>query len=77
MKKKELSGLKNKEVKDLKKLFWSKKLDVQRVKMNIAAGKEKNLKSFKNMRRDIAQIATVIKEKEIVAKIQSKEGGED
>lgn len=69
MKKKELTGVKEKTIKDLNKLVFTKKLEAKKSKMNTVAGKVKNLREFKNIRRDIAQILTVIKEKQIFEKL--------
>ena len=73
MKRKEFNEIKNKEIKDLKKLSSEKKLEAKKVRMNMTAGKEKNLKIFRNVRRDIAQIMTVIREKEIVENLKPVE----
>lgn len=69
MKKKELTDIKGKTVKDLSKLVYTKKVESKKIKMNTVSGKIKNLKEFKNLRRDIAQILTVIKEKQILEMI--------
>ena len=76
MKKKELTDIKNKTVKDLNKLVFTKKLEAKKSKMNTAAGKVKNLREFRNLRRDIAQILTVIKEKQIFELISEVKGEE-
>lgn len=70
MKRKELIELKGKTIKDLIKTVEDKKLESRKLKMSVAAGKEKNLKAGKNIKRDIAQILTVIREKEIIEKLQ-------
>lgn len=71
MKKKEFNDLKKKEVKDLLKLNIEKKFEAKKAKLNMMAGKEKNLKIYRNIRRDIAQIETVIKEKEIIRNLEA------
>lgn len=76
MKKKELTDIKNKTIKDLNKLVFTKKLEAKKSKMNTVAGKVKNLREFKNIRRDIAQILTVIKEKQIFDLIKEVKGEE-
>ncbi len=73
MKKKDFTDLKNKTVKDLTKLVVEKNQAAKKTRMDIAAGKEKNLKAYKNLRRDIAQILTLVKEKQIMEKLQPKE----
>lgn len=72
MKRKELIDLKSKEIKDLAKLAREKSHEAKKAKMEILAGKSKNLKVFKNLRRDIAQILTVVGEKQIMEKLQAK-----
>lgn len=76
MKKKELTDIKGKTIKDLNKLVYTKKLEAKKSKMNTASGKVKNLREFKNLRRDIAQILTVIKEKQIFELIKEVKGEE-
>lgn len=65
MKRKDLLDLKTKEVKDLNKILGEKKAELEKVMVNVPAGKEKNLKKANNLRRDISQILTIIREKEI------------
>lgn len=73
MKKKEFNDLKVKEMKALKKLANEKRLEASKKRMEIVGGKEKNLKATNNLRHDLAQILTVIREKEIIEKLQPKE----
>jgi ribosomal protein L29 len=73
MKRKDFIDLRNKTIADLVKMVSEKKFEAKKAKMSILAGKEKNLKAYRNLRRDIAQILTLIKEKEILEKLQSKE----
>lgn len=73
MKIKELTNIKNKTIKELIKLVFDKKIEAKKAKVNSISGKEKNLKISKNMKRDIAQILTVIREKQIVEKLSRKE----
>ncbi|HJY98550.1 MAG TPA: 50S ribosomal protein L29 [Patescibacteria group bacterium] len=72
MKKKEITELKGKTIKELFKMANSKKEEAKKTAVSVAAGKEKNLKVLKNARREIAQILTIIKEKEIMEKLQPK-----
>lgn len=65
MKRKDLVDLKTKEVKDLNKILGDKKAELEKVMVNVSVGKEKNFKKAKNLRRDISQILTIVKEKEI------------
>lgn len=68
MKRKDLVDLKTKEVEDLNKILGEKKTKLEKLMVNISAGKEKNLKSASNLRRDISQILTIMREKEILKK---------
>lgn len=73
MKRKDYMDLKGKTIKELVKLVSDKKTDAIKKKMQILAGREKNLKVYRNYRSDIAKILTLIREKEILEKIQPKE----
>ncbi len=70
MKKKELKDIKSKSVKELSKLVYDKKIEAKKAKLNAVSGKEKNLKIFKNLRRDIAQVKTIVREKQIMEMIE-------
>jgi ribosomal protein L29 len=72
MKRKEFNELKTKQIKDLLKLSGEKRLEAKKMKLNLMAGKEKNLKVYRNIRREIAQIETIIREKQIVESLQPK-----
>jgi len=72
MKIKDFTALKNKEIKDLLKLAEEKRVEAKKAKLNQLAGKEKNLKIFRNLRRDIAQINTLIREKQIIEQMTPK-----
>jgi ribosomal protein L29 len=72
MKKKEFTELRSKDIKVLQKLVFEKKAEAVKTKVGMSAGKEKNLKIFRNLRREVAQILTLIKEKEIAEKLQPK-----
>lgn len=66
MKKKDLQALKSKSIKELRKMVLDKKKEANEAFIKTKAGQEKNLKKVKNLRKDIAQILTLIKEKEII-----------
>ncbi len=68
MKKKDLTDLRNKKINELEKLLSKKRNELINTYAKIKAGQEKNLKKAKNMRRDIAQILTIIREKELLKK---------
>jgi ribosomal protein L29 len=72
MKRKDFTDLKTKDTKALKKLVSDKKLEIAKKQMEVFSGKEKNLKLVTNLRREIAKILTLIREKEIVEKLNMK-----
>ncbi|MFZ3301822.1 MAG: 50S ribosomal protein L29 [Microgenomates group bacterium] len=63
MKIKEIKELKTKTVKDLQDLVLKKKLELVKNTVKIAGGKEKNLKVAWTLKKEIAQILTIIKMK--------------
>lgn len=65
MKIKELKGLKAKEIKDLEAMVSKQKLELIKNQVKIAGGKEKNLKKSWNLKKEIAQILSIIKEKQL------------
>ena len=72
MKKKELTELRVKEAKELKKLAEDRQAEIKRINPELGIGKEKNLKKVKNLRREIAQVLTIIKEMEIIHRKETK-----
>jgi len=72
MKKKELTELRVKEAKELKKLAEDRQAEIKRINPELGIGKEKNLKKVKNLRREIAQVLTIIKEMEIIQRKETK-----
>lgn len=66
MKRKDFVELKEKKISDLEKLVVAKKLEAKKAGLKIVSGKEKNLKLAYNLRREIAKIMTLIKEKKII-----------
>jgi len=73
MKKKELTSLRSKKIQELIKMVADKKKEATEVYSKMKAGQEKNLKKVKNLKKDIAQILTIIKEEELSEKQESKE----
>ena len=69
MKTKEFKDLKNKDAKALIKLLAEKKVAISKGEAEMYAGREKNLKVVRNLRREVAKILTLIKEKEIMEKL--------
>jgi ribosomal protein L29 len=74
MKKKDLRDLRDKDVGKLRDLLSEKKVDLTKTLAELKAGKEKNFKKASNMRDDIAQIMTIIREKVIIQEAGSKKG---
>ncbi len=72
MKAKEFKDLKTKDIKALSKLVHEKKLEITKKAMDIKSGKEKNLKAGMNLRREVAKILTLIREKQIIEKLEKR-----
>ncbi len=72
MKKADLTSLRTKEIKELTKALKDKKGELAKLTQKIKSGSEKNLKKGKLLKKDIAQILTVIREKEIMTKEEAK-----
>ncbi|BCX14540.1 MAG: hypothetical protein KatS3mg088_223 [Patescibacteria group bacterium] len=72
MKKKDLQLLRKKQLPEIIALVQKKKEELIFSYAKIKAGKLKNTSVLKNLRRDIAQILTLIKEKEIFEKSSKK-----
>ncbi|OGM09440.1 hypothetical protein A2159_00705 [Candidatus Woesebacteria bacterium RBG_13_34_9] len=66
MKKKELENFRLKAIKDLEKIISEKKIDFIRVSAEMKVGKEKNLKKAKNLRHEISQLKTLLRQKVIL-----------
>ncbi len=66
MKKKELKTLRTKSNKDLVKTLEKKRVELLKIKLKIKAKEEKNVKMAKNLKIDISQILTVLREKELM-----------
>lgn len=66
MKVKDLKSLRSKSTKDLKKLVEEKRTELLKVKADVKTGSKKNLKAHMNLRKEIAQTLTLIREKEII-----------
>jgi ribosomal protein L29 len=69
MKKKDFDQIKNKSREDLEKVVSEKRAELTETNTLSGVSGEKNKKKAKTLRREIAQILTLIKEKEIVEKI--------
>ncbi|OGM04773.1 50S ribosomal protein L29 [Candidatus Woesebacteria bacterium RIFCSPHIGHO2_12_FULL_42_9] len=73
MKKKDVETLRGKEVAEIKKALAGKRADLIKAQVEMYGGKEKNLKKAKNLRREVAQMLTIIKEREILERESKKE----
>ena len=73
MKKKELLELRSKEIVQLEKMVTAKQNDLLKIIPETSVGKEKNLKKAKNLKREIAQILTIINEKGFTQKEKENE----
>jgi ribosomal protein L29 len=65
MKKKELKSIRAKEEKEIKKILDDKRKSAVELYAKMKVGQEKNLRKVKMLRRDISQILTILREKEI------------
>jgi ribosomal protein L29 len=66
MKRNMLRDLRSKKLTDLEKMASEKRAEVDKARAEMKASKEQNLRKVKNLRRDLAQILTVVREKEII-----------
>ena len=72
MQKNDLTNLRKKEIKDLQEVLNKKQVEAQEVYASMKAGLEKNLRKFRNLRREIATILTIIREKQIIESQKTK-----
>ena len=68
MKKKDLQQLKKKEKEELVKKASDLRQEVISAKVDLSAGKKTSSKKPKALRRDLAQVLTILREMEIVQK---------
>ena len=73
MKTKELKTLRGKSQKELNKLASKKKLKLTEELASLKVGGKKSPKKARGLKRDIAQILTIIREKELVEELASVE----
>jgi len=73
MKKNDFKNIKTKKVEDLKKTVSEKKHELMKLLSNKVSKAEKNLKKGRNLKKEIAQILTVIREIEIINKENREE----
>jgi len=68
MKIKEIKELRAKDIKDLEAFVIKKRQELLKLNVKLLAGKEKNVKLLKNMKKDIVQLLTLKSEKEVIKK---------
>ena len=73
MKKKDLTVTRKRTEKELKELVEKKKKELAKAKVSLVMGIGKNLKEVAHLKKEIAQLLTIIKEKKIIRKLE-KEG---
>lgn len=67
MKPKELKQIRVKNKRELEKLAQEKKKELAKETANVNLGRTKNIRSARNLRLEIAQLMTILREKEIEA----------
>lgn len=73
MKKNELAGLRAKGKEEAKKELSRKKKELALLMSEMGRGKHKNMRAAKNLRKDIAQLLTVLKENKLEGKVKTDE----
>ena len=73
MKKKDLKDLRTKKIAELDKLVIKKKQESVIASAKMKTGQEKKIKKVKNLKHEIAQIMTIIREKQILEKKEKEE----
>lgn len=68
MRKKDLNAFRIKSLENLKEEIQQIKINIFKTKAEIKAGREKDLKKLRILRRKLAQLLTLVKEKEIKLK---------
>lgn len=63
MKKKQLKEIKNKTAQDLEKLVAETKTQLIKLKLEVLSGKNKNKRLGRSLRKEIAQLLTIINQK--------------
>lgn len=72
MKKKELESLRKKDIKELTKMLEDKRKEYLLSYNQVKAGQEKDTRKPTNIRKEVAQILTTIKEKDIIEETRLK-----
>ena len=66
MKIKELTDLRKKDINELKNILKDKKDDLDKINLDLSLGQESDHKKASRVKKDIAQIMTIVREKEII-----------
>ena len=69
MKKRELEAIRKQDTQVLKRTLDELRDKLMKAQIDMSIGQEKNLAKARNIRRDIAQVETIIRDKQINAKI--------
>ena len=75
MKKNQLADIKKLDIKALKQMEDSFKKELIDLTIAKTTGKLSNLRSAKNKRRDLAQVLTVLKQKDLISKLEGEANG--
>ncbi|MFC1710274.1 50S ribosomal protein L29 [Patescibacteria group bacterium] len=73
MKTKDLKSLRGKSIEDLEKLAGDKRNEINLTYAKIKAGQEKNTSKVKVLKRDLAQVMTIMRENEIIEESKPKD----
>ncbi|RLC32833.1 50S ribosomal protein L29 [Candidatus Woesebacteria bacterium] len=73
MKKKDIQDLRSKKIAELDKIVAKKKQESIMADAKMRTGQEKKIKKVKNLKREIAQVLTIIREKQILEEEEKKE----
>lgn len=66
MQRKEIMSLRDKNIELLNKEVKELRVEISKSRLDLKIGKEKNLKKVSNLVRDLSQILTIIREKELM-----------
>ena len=67
-----ITELKKEPKKSLEKILWEKKEGLRSLSFDLAAGKVKNVREIRQIKRDIARVLTLLKEQRIENKEQKR-----
>lgn len=75
MKKKDLQEARTKTEEEISGLITKKKIELMDVKIKTQAGEVKNIKIVRNLRREIAQLSTILRESSLIKAMDDDKGG--